>query len=385
MNFDEVINRKNSDCVKYDGVKRYFGRDDVKPVWVADMDFKTPQVILDDIQEKLSFGILGYPEPNESLYSSIVSWMKKRHNWEIKSDNIALVAGVVSALSACVEAFSEEGDEVIVQSPVYYPFYSVIKDNNRKIIRNPLINNDGYYSMDFEDFEAKITPKTKLFILCSPHNPVGRIWSKEELEKLAQICIKHDIKIISDEIHSDLVFKKFTPLASISTEISDITITLNSPSKTFNLAGLNSSYIIATNKRLLAKLKKITLKRGINALNIFGLVAIESAYEKGEFWLEKLKEYLQNNIEFACNFFDQRLPKVIVQKPEATYMLWLNFSNYNLEHKQIGNKLLDSAKLALNDGISFGDDGYHFYRLNIALPKSELLFVLERIYDEFKD
>lgn len=385
MNFDEVINRKNSDCVKYDGVKRYFGRDDVKPVWVADMDFKTPQVILDDIQEKLSFGILGYPEPNESLYSSIVSWMKKRHNWEIKSDNIALVAGVVSALSACVEAFSEEGDEVIVQSPVYYPFYSVIKDNNRKIIRNPLINNDGYYSMDFEDFEAKITSKTKLFILCSPHNPVGRIWSKEELEKLAQICIKHDIKIISDEIHSDLVFKKFTPLASISTEISDITITLNSPSKTFNLAGLNSSYIIATNKRLLAKLKKITLKRGINALNIFGLVAIESAYEKGEFWLEKLKEYLQNNIEFACNFFDQRLPKVIVQKPEATYMLWLNFSNYNLEHKQIGNKLLDSAKLALNDGISFGDDGYHFYRLNIALPKSELLFVLERIYDEFKD
>lgn len=385
MNFDEVINRKNSDCVKYDGVKRYFGRDDVKPVWVADMDFKTPQVILDDIQEKLSFGILGYPEPNESLYSSIVSWMKKRHNWEIKSDNIALVAGVVSALSACVEAFSEEGDEVIVQSPVYYPFYSVIKDNNRKIIRNPLINNDGYYSMDFEDFEAKITPKTKLFILCSPHNPVGRIWSKEELEKLAQICIKHDIKIISDEIHSDLVFKKFTPLASISTEISDITITLNSPSKTFNLAGLNSSYIIATNKRLLAKLKKITLKRGINALNIFGLVAIESAYEKGEFWLEKLKEYLQNNIEFACNFFDQRLPKVIVQKPEATYMLWLNFSKYNLEHKQIGNKLLDSAKLALNDGISFGDDGYHFYRLNIALPKSELLFVLERIYDEFKD
>lgn len=385
MNFDEVINRKNSDCVKYDGVKRYFGRDDVKPVWVADMDFKTPQVILDDIQEKLSFGILGYPEPNESLYSSIVSWMRKRHNWEIKSDNIALVAGVVSALSACVEAFSEEGDEVIVQSPVYYPFYSVIKDNNRKIIRNPLINNDGYYSMDFEDFEVKITPKTKLFILCSPHNPVGRIWSKEELEKLAQICIKHDIKIISDEIHSDLVFKKFTPLASISTEISDITITLNSPSKTFNLAGLNSSYIIATNKRLLAKLKKITLKRGINALNIFGLVAIESAYEKGEFWLEKLKEYLQNNIEFACNFFDQRLPKVIVQKPEATYMLWLNFSKYNLEHKQIGNKLLDSAKLALNDGISFGDDGYHFYRLNIALPKSELLFVLERIYDEFKD
>jgi len=384
QDFDEVIDRKNTNCIKYDAVKRYFKKDDVQPLWVADMDFKTPKFIVEAIQKKVSQELFGYPEPHISLFHSIENWMRKRHQWKIETKDIMLVAGVVAGLSAAVEAFSDEDDEIIVQTPVYYPFFSVIKNNNRKLIENPLKNDNGYYTMDLEDFKAKITPRTKMIILCSPHNPVGRVWDKEELESLASICLKNNIIIISDEIHSDLVYKKFIPMASISEEISDITLTLNSPSKTFNLAGLNSSYAICSNRVMYQNFKKILTKREIGSLNIFGIVAIQTAYESGELWVEKLLVYLNENINFVENYLKKYDMKIEFIKPESTYLLWLNFKGYNFTHKETQTKLLDNAKVALNDGLSFGSNANLYFRINVALPKKELELALQKIFLNLK-
>jgi len=384
QNFDEVIQRKNTNCVKYDAVKRYFKKDDVQPLWVADMDFKTPEFIIKAIQTKVAQQVFGYPEPNISLFKSIKNWMSKRHQWEIDTKDVLLVSGVVAGLSAAVEAFSSENDEVIIQTPVYYPFYSVIKNNNRTLVENPLINDNGRYSMDIEDFKSKITPKTKILILCSPHNPVGRVWKKEELKEIAKICLNFGIKIISDEIHSDIVYKKFTPIASISKDIADITLTLNSPSKTFNLAGLNSSYAICSNKNMLQKYKRIITKREIGSLNMFGLIAIETAYNEGDIWVEKLLIYLKSNISFVKDFFKKHDMMVDFENPESTYLIWLNFKGYNFTHKEIEDKLLSDAKVALNDGLSFGSNGNLYFRINIALPKKELEAALKKIFRNLK-
>ena len=384
QDFDEVINRKNTNCIKYDAIQRYFKKDDVQPLWVADMDFKTPKFIVEDIQKKLSQEIFAYPEPNKKLFISIQNWMKKRHNWEIEPNNITLVSGVVTALSAAVEAYSDINDEVIIQTPVYYPFFSVVKHNDRKLIENPLINDNGDYKMDLKDLESKITKKTKILILCSPHNPVGRVWSKEELEALGNICLQQNITIVSDEIHSDLVFKKFIPIATVSDEISNITLTLNSPSKTFNLAGLNSSYAICTNKKMQMQFKKIVTKREIGSLNIFGLVAIQSAYDNGEKWVEQLLLYIKANLIFVKKFFQDHHIKANFQIPESTYLIWIDFKSYHFTHKETKNILLDKAKVALNDGLSFGENGEHYFRLNVALPKSELEIALKKISNSFK-
>ena len=263
--FDEEIDRKNTNCTKYDGLERYFGYKDLNPLWVADMDFKTPKFINDAIIEATQKSIYGYSIDTPELYTSIINWQKNEHSWEINKKEIYMINGVVPAYSACIEAFSEENDEVIVQTPIYPPLFKCVLANNRKVIVNELKKDEnGYYSMDLEDLERKITPKTKILALCSPHNPVGRVWSKEELEKLSLICIKHNIIIVSDEIHSDITFKKFTPLASISQEIANQTITLNSAGKTFNIAGLNCGYAISKNRDLLDKFKKIAQKREIN-------------------------------------------------------------------------------------------------------------------------
>ncbi|WP_404318746.1 MalY/PatB family protein [Malaciobacter canalis] len=383
-NFDEYINRKNSDCVKYDGLKKYFNVENARPMWVADMDYQTPQFILDDLKKVFDKKILGYPIVSNKVYESIISWYKKRHEISNFTENdILLTSGVVTALSACVEAFSNKDDEVIIQTPVYFPFFSVVKDNNRKLILNPLKNCDDYYKMDFEDLKSKITSKTKLLILCSPHNPVGRVWSKEELLKLAKICYENSITIISDEIHSDLVFKKFTSFLHLEDKYLDNLIILNSPSKTFNLAGLNSSYIICKNSTLKNKLNKIIQKRHIGSVNIFGLESIISAYNKGEEWLEFLLQYLKDNINYVDDFLKESNSSISFNKPEATYLLWLNFLKINDSHENIFDRLLNNAKLALNDGSTFGKEAKGYFRLNIALSKNELIKSLSYLNNEF--
>jgi cysteine-S-conjugate beta-lyase len=383
-NFDEEINRKNTNCAKYDGLKKYFGYEDLNPLWVADMDFKTPSFINDAIINAAKNSLYGYSIDSDEIYQSIINWQNTQHNWQINKEDIYMINGVVPAYSACIEAFSEENDEVIVQTPIYPPLFKCVTANNRKVVVNELKKDEnGYYTMDLEDLEKKITPKTKILALCSPHNPVGRVWSKNELEKLANICIKHNIIIVSDEIHSDITFKKFTPLASISKEIANQTITLNSAGKTFNIAGLNSAYAISKNQDLLHKFKKVAQKREIQSINFFGYIATKAAYDNGAKFVEELKKYLISNIEFTKNYFEKNSIKINFFFPEATYLLWLNFSNFNLSHNEIKNKLLIGAKLALNDGVSFGSNGNKYFRLNLALSQKALEIALNQLSKEF--
>ena len=383
-NFDEVVNRKNTNCAKYDGLKRYFGYEDLNPLWVADMDFKTPSFINDAIIDAAKNSLYGYSIDSDEIYQSIINWQNTQHNWQINKEDIYMINGVVPAYSACIEAFSEEGDEVIVQTPIYPPLFKCVTANDRKVVINELKNDNGYYTMDLEDLESKITSKTKILALCSPHNPVGRVWSKDELEKLANICIKHNITIVSDEIHSDITFKKFTPLASISKEIANQTITLNSAGKTFNIAGLNCAYAISKNKDILNKFKKIAQKREIQSVNFFGYIATKAAYENGVVFVEELKEYLLSNIKFTKEFFEKNSLKIDFFPPEATYLLWLDFSKFNLSHDEIKNILLTKSKIALNDGVSFGNNGNKYFRMNLALSQKALEIALNQIFQEFR-
>ncbi len=383
-NFDEEINRKNTNCAKYDGLKKYFGYEDLNPLWVADMDFKTPSFINDAIINAAKNSLYGYSIDSDEIYQSIINWQNTQHNWQINKEDIYMINGVVPAYSACIEAFSEENDEVIVQTPIYPPLFKCVNANNRKVVVNELKKDEnGYYTMDLEDLEKKITPKTKILALCSPHNPVGRVWSKDELEKLANICIKHNIIIVSDEIHSDITFKKFTPLASISKEIANQTITLNSAGKTFNIAGLNSAYAISKNEDLLNKFKKIAQKREIQSINFFGYIATKAAYDNGALFVEELKKYLLSNMEFTKEYFEKNGIKIDFFQPEATYLLWLDFSKYNLSHNEIKNILLTKSKIALNDGVSFGSNGNKYFRLNVALSQNALKIALNQLSKEF--
>lgn len=383
-NFDEETNRKNTNCAKYDGLKKYFGYEDLNPLWVADMDFKTPSFINDAIIKAASNSLYGYSVDTPELYASIINWQKNEHDWEIEQKDIFMINGVVPAYSVCIEAFSEVDDEVIVQTPIYPPLFKCVTANERKLVINELKKDEnGYYTMDLEDLEKKITSKTKILVLCSPHNPVGRVWSKEELEKLANICIKHNITIVSDEIHSDITFKKFTPLASISKEIANQTITLNSAGKTFNIAGLNCAYAISKNAEILEKFKKIAIKREINSINFFGYVSTRAAYENGSAFVKELKAYLMNNIIFTKEFFEKNSLNIDFFIPEATYLLWLDFSKTGLSHLEIKNTLLTKSKIALNDGVSFGSNGNKFFRLNTALSKKALNIALNQFVKNF--
>ncbi|MFW3411662.1 MalY/PatB family protein [Aliarcobacter butzleri] len=383
-NFDEETNRKNTNCAKYDGLKKYFGYEDLNPLWVADMDFKTPSFINDAIIKAASNSLYGYSVDTPELYASIINWQKNEHDWKIEQKDIFMINGVVPAYSACIEAFSEVGDEVIVQTPIYPPLFKCVTANERKLVINELKKDEnGYYTMDLEDLEKKITSKTKILALCSPHNPVGRVWSKEELEKLANICIKYNITIVSDEIHSDITFKKFTPLASISKEIANQTITLNSAGKTFNIAGLNCAYAISKNAEILEKFKKVAIKREINSINFFGYVSTRAAYENGSAFVKELKAYLMNNIIFTKEFFEKNSLNIDFFIPEATYLLWLDFSKTELSHLEIKNILLTKSKIALNDGVSFGSNGNKFFRLNTALSKKALNIALNQFVKNF--
>jgi len=382
-NFDEIINRKGTNCAKYDGLKKKFGYEDLNPLWVADMDFKTPSFINDEIIKATQNSLYGYSVDSNELYESIIFWQETRHNWQIKKDDIYMVNGVVPAYSACIEAFSDIGDEVIVQTPVYPPLITCVKANKRKVVENKLKEENGYYTMDLEDLKSKITKKTKILTLCSPHNPVGRVWTKKELEDLSDICIEHNITIVCDEIHSDITFEKFTPLASISPKIANITLTLNSAGKTFNIAGLNCAYAISKNTTILNKFKIEAQKREINSVNFFGFIATKAAYKNGADFVDELNKYLQENMKFAKEYLSKNCPNISFMLPEATYLLWLDFKKTSLKHKEIENKLLTQSKIALNDGLSFGSNGECYFRLNIALRKDALKIALDDIIKSF--
>ena len=380
--FDQIIDRTGTNSIKYDKMSFFFGRDDLQPLWVADMDFATPDFILEAIKKRLEHPILGYTMRKDSFYNSYMRWAKKRYGWNVDKDWLDFSPGVVGALALSVLSLTDEGDKIIIQPPVYHPFFDVIKGNNRQLVENPLKKDDnGDYRMDFNQLKSVIDSKTKMMIIANPHNPVGRVWQKEELETLAEIAVKHNLIILSDDIHADFVYKpnNYTPLASINEAIAQQTITVTSPSKTFNIAGLSTSIVIIPNEnfreKYRAKLKDMHLFLG----NIFGNIAFETAYNEGEAWLESLLEYLQSNIDFVTTYLAENIPAIKPVKPEGTFLMWLDFSATGLSHNQIKDKLINQAKLALNDGKSFGQNGENYFRLNIATPRANLEMALEKL------
>ena len=383
--FDQHIERHNTDCVKYDGLSRYFELDNnqaklIKPLWVADMDFQSPINITNAIQDRVSHQIFGYGEYDDSYYNSVINWYQYSQTISIQKDELIFSPSVLASLSTCIESFTDKNDEIIVQSPVYYPFYSLVKSANRKLVLNPLQSlnkTENHYSFDLKHFKSLITSKTKMLILCSPHNPIGRVWKKNELEKLIKICNENNIIIVSDEIHSDLAFTKFTSMY----ELYHNSIILNSPSKTFNLAGLSSSYVIIQNQDLMQRFKTTFESRAYNN-NIIGMLALREAYSSdiSKHWLEVLKKYLLANIELTHKYL--RDTNISFVSPEASYLLWLDMSKLNLSNKIIQDKLLYECNLALNNGISFGKEGKGYFRLNIALPRDELKTSLKQLQSQ---
>lgn len=383
-NFDEVIDRTNYHSVKWDELETIFGDipQDVLPMWVADMEFRSPQPVIEAIKKANEHGIYGYTSRPLSYYQAIIDWMEKRHNWKIKKDWLAFSPGVVPALSFIIRAFCQPGDKVVVQPPVYYPFFRVIENNGCHVVNNPLKLSNKKYFIDWEDLERKVDdPRVKLLILCSPHNPVGRVWQKEELIILGEICLKHHIIVVSDEIHADILFKGYihTPFASISPAFAHNSITCTAPSKTFNLAGLQTSSIIIPNKKYYKIYENILDSSALNENNVFGLVALEAAYRDGEEWLEQLLSYLNENLKFLMKYFKERIPKVKVIKPEGTYLVWLDCRQLGLSVKDLNNFMIKKARVALDDGHWFGTEGKGFMRINIACPRSFLEEGLKRI------
>jgi cystathionine beta-lyase len=380
-NFDEIIDRQNTDCFKYDFRKEIFGDATVLPMWVADMDFRVPDFVVEALKNRLSHEIYGYHVRADGIYESIINWMDKRHQWKIKKEWIGFTPGVVPAFNLALLAFSEPGDKIIIQSPVYHPFYYAINDHKRQLVKNPLQLKNGRYYMDFNLLEDQIDEKTRILILCSPHNPTGNVWKKEELETLAEICIKKNVLIISDEIHADIVYpgNKHIPLASISPEISEHVITLMAASKTFNFAGLSTSFYITTNKTLYNKLYKTVGSLHIDMGNIFGNIATESAYRNGENWLGQLIHYLSGNIELVGNFINNELPSIELIKPEATFLLWVDFRATGYNSGELKNILVDKGKVGFSEGTIFGNEGNGFQRINIGCPRILVQSAMEQI------
>lgn len=383
-NFDELVDRTNTNCIKYDARNNFFGNPDLLPLWVADMDFRTPDFIVDAIKKRAEHEIYGYTFRPETYNLSIVNWLKSRHNWEIKPEWISFSPGVVAGLTLAIEAFSSPGDGVILQPPVYFPFFDSIKGSGRTLIENPLKLENGRYYFDFDDLKQKITSNTKLLLLSNPHNPGGMAWNKEELSELARICLDKKILIVSDEIHSDLIFPGFkhTPLAAISEEIAQNCVTLMAPSKTFNTAGLTTSFLVIPNKRHFVAYEREMRLPHLHMGNIFGTVALEAAYTHGTEWLSQLISYLHENYRILEKFFAENMPEVKVMKPEATYLIWIDFSAYGLSDDELNRKLIEGG-VGLNRGTQFGKQGSGFMRMNIGCPRATLLEALERIRKVF--
>ena len=381
--FDIVINRKNTDCLKYDFAKRKGKPENTIPLWVADMDFPVSQKITDAIEKRAAHGIFGYSEPSGNGYfEALKNWMKEKHDWDIERRWLVKTPGVVFALAMAVRAYTEPGDAVLIQQPVYYPFRQVVEDNNRKLIDNTLVlGNDGKYHMDLVDFEKKVEEnQVKLFLLCNPHNPVGRVWTKEELMALGEICVNHGVIIVSDEIHEDFVFKgKHQVLAAISDELKNQTITCTAPSKTFNLAGLQASNILIANAQLKHKLRRQIAATGYDELNVFGLTACEAAYRYGNEWYQAVMKYLRGNMDFLQNYLQEKIPEIRMTEPEGTYLVWLDFRGLGLTEEQREELIVHKAGLWLDSGIMFGAAGEGFERINIACPQSVLKQALEQL------
>lgn len=382
LDFDTVVDRRNTYSLKYDFAEERNKPKDVLPLWVADMDFLISSYIQDAIQKQTEHGIFGYSDVKEEYFEALKRWMKTHHNWDIEEEWLVKTPGVVYALAMAVKAFTKENESVLIQQPVYYPFGSAITDNHRKLVVSDLIlDEDGRYQIDFEDFEEKIVKEdVKLFFLCNPHNPVGRVWTKEELIRLGDICLKHNVLVVSDEIHADFAFKReHQVFVNLKEEYKDISIVATAPSKTFNIAGLQVSNILIPNPLLRKEIEKQISASGYSQLNVLGLVATLAAYQHGQEWYDAMYRYVKDNIAFTKQFVEERLSGVKVVETEGTYLVWLNFRGLHLSEKKLEDLIVNKAKLWLDRGSMFGKSGEGFERINVACPRKTLVEALNRI------
>lgn len=382
LDFDKVIERRGTDCIKYDSAAQSNMPADVLPLWVADMDFETSSYVVDALADRLRHGIFGYTDPGERFFDAVKGWMVRHHDWEVHKDWLVKTPGVVFALAMAVRAYTEPGDGVLIQQPVYYPFAGVIRDNGRRVVSNNLfLGEDNRYHMDLDDFEKKIVEeKIKLFFLCNPHNPVGRVWSREELCRLGDICVRHHVIVASDEIHADFVFQgKHQVFANLKKEYETISITCTAPSKTFNLAGLAMSNIFIPDEKLREKFCAQMNSAGVGQIGLMGLTACEAAYEKGEVWYQAMLAYVAGNIAYTKQYVEENLPSVRMVEHEGTYLVWLDFRGTGLDEQALEHKIIHEAKLWLDGGVMFGEGGSGFQRVNVACPRKILTEALDRL------
>lgn len=381
-NFDEVIDRRGTNSIKYDFFVEKGKQEGALSLWVADMDFQTAPGVTEALTRAVAHGIYGYTEVKEEYFNTVAGWFRQRFHWRVEKEWLVKTPGVVYAIACAIRALTKEGDGVLIQKPVYYPFSETIRANNRRLINSPLIYKDGTYYMDLEDVEAKIIDhKVKLFILCSPHNPVGRIWTKEELTQIGDICLRHGVIVVSDEIHGDFNYPGYSHqiFADIKPEFLQNSILCTAPSKTFNLAGLQVSNIFIANQEIRRKIIHEIRAGGYSQLNTLGLIACRAAYEEGAQWLDELKEYLLGNLNYIRSFLQEKLPEIRLVEPQGTYLVWLDFKSLGLEDQELENLINNKARLWLDGGTMFGEEGSGFQRVNIACPRSVIKQAMEQL------
>ena len=380
--FDTVVDRRGTNCIKYDQAEQRGYRKDILPLWIADMDFPTAPEILDKLHNVVKHGIFGYSQSLDDYYEASANWFGTNFGWHPEKNWLVKTPGVVFALAMAIKAYTSAGDSVLIQTPVYYPFYEVIQNNSRKLVENPLVNINGHYEIDFEDFEKKIIENdVKLFILCSPHNPVGRVWKVEELQRLGEICKRHDVIIISDEIHCDFVFPEYrhTIFTQACPELADRTIICTAASKTFNLAGLQISNIWIADRSLRHRLKREVVNCGYTEFSIMGIAATQEAYLHGQEWHEKSWEYIRGNFDFLRGFLSEKLPQIRLIEPEGTYFAWLDFSGLKLDRKQLNELIVQKAGLWLDSGHIFGTASEQYQRIVMASPRALIEQALDKL------
>ena len=387
--FDTIVDRYNTGSVKYDTAERSGMPADVMPMWVADMDFRAPAEIVSRMRQLCDFGVYGYTMVTDSYFDAVRNWFSSRFDWEVERKWLVTTPGVVFALSAAVKAFTEPGEGVLIQRPVYYPFTEVVENNGRVVVNSSLRYDKGSYAIDYEDLEAKLArDDVKLMLICSPHNPVGRVWTRDELSKVCRLCLKYNVKMVSDEIHADFVFanREHVPLASLSEQVRENCVVCTAPSKSFNLAGLQISNIFIPNRDMRHAFRRELEKTGLFGVNMVGLCACQAAYESGGDWLDQLKEYLEGNIQFLKSFVYEHMPRIKVVDTEGTYLVWMDLQELNLVDQK--NFIVNKAGLWLDTGSMFGEEGRGFERINVACPRAvleEALNRLKRAYDALID
>ena len=383
-NFDEIIDRRNTSCVKFDAVAERLGRNDFIPLWVADMDFLSPPCVIEALRKRVEHGIFGYTFPSPQYYRSIIDWLEKRHCLTVKKECLTFVPGIVKGIAFVLDEFTEKGDKVIIQPPVYHPFRMITEGMERQVVTNPLVLENGRYRMNVDGLKKTVAENDcKVFILCNPHNPGGRIWLPEELAEVAEICNEKGILIISDEIHADLALpgNKHTPFAAVSEKAAQNSITFMAPSKTFNIAGIVSSFAVIPNPAIYKRYLEYLEKRELNQGNLFAYIATQAAYEGGEDWLNAVLKYIQGNIDFVSNFIEKNIPQIKVMKPEASFLIWLDCRELGLSQKELVRLFTDKAHLVLNDGTMFGKEGEGFMRMNVGSPRA----VIEKAMNNLKN